>query len=935
MVLVLMVAEKPSLAESIAKILAGGGIQMRRGIATNVWEWNGMWHDQQATFRMTSVLGHVFSIDFPSAYNNWDAVPPIELYDAPTEKNESNPKQHVAKHLQVEAKGANYLVLWLDCDREGENICYEVMKCAQPNMRAPPGGGSKRSLILRARFSAITATEIKSAMAKLGLPNENEAKAVDVRQELDLKIGVSFTRFQTRFFQGKYGNLDSSTISFGPCQTPTLALAVARRDAILSFEPRSFWTLRARISVSGRALAVPSDKGRFWERNKANAMRDTLRGKGVARVVRLSDDKRTVQRPRALNTVEMLKAASKRLGMSPAEAMSISERLYTSGFISYPRTETTAYPPTFDLAGALLPHKDHPAWGSYVRELLKEGVKRPEGGVDKGDHPPITPTRCATEFDLAGSDWRLYDMITRTFIASLSPNLKYLRTSVTFSLGNAKAGGTEPTFTTTGRRLLYLGFASVAHWAWRHGPSDRDDDEPEDDDNEDESGEVKGGDELPPGLEPDKEYPLEDVVVREGVTKPPEYLTEGEMVGEMERLGIGTDASMALHIENIVNRRYVTVEGPRRRLVPTNLGIVLIHGYQKIDPELSLPTLRSAMEKRISLVASGALPADEVLKEELDVFRAKFRFFSENIDKMDNLFEATFSPLASSGRPLSKCGRCRRYLNYLALRPQRLHCRTCDETYAVPQGGTIKLYRELKCPLDGFELVYFTTGSKGKGFPFCPRCYSTPPIVEEGLVEAPMGCNQCPVTTCEHSAVRCGVCPCPEERCKGVMILDATSAPRWKICCNQCTLVMSFDDSVHNVTLCPTSCEDCGCRLLDLSFGKKAEREDLRESCIQCDEEDLAGVVETTFARLFARRRGRGRGRGRRGGRGDKGSRGGSARGGAGRGSTGGGDGGRGARGGGGGRSGHRGRGRGGRGRRDDDYAPPTRAGGTTLADFF
>lgn len=74
-------------------------------------------------------------------------------------------------------------------------------------------------------------------------------------QVLDLKVGVAFSRFQTRYFQGKYGDLDSTLVSYGPCQTPTLGFCVQRHDEIQSFTPEKFWYVAATVAKDG--VSVP------------------------------------------------------------------------------------------------------------------------------------------------------------------------------------------------------------------------------------------------------------------------------------------------------------------------------------------------------------------------------------------------------------------------------------------------------------------------------------------------------------------------------------------------------------------------------------------------------------------------------------------------------------------------------------------------------
>ena len=88
---------------------------------------------------------------------------------------------------------------------------------------------------------------------------------------------------------------------------------------------------------------------------------------------------------------------------------------------------------------------------------------------------------------------------------------------------------------------------------------------------------------------------------------------------------------------------------------------------------------------------------DNVLQHTIYIFKQKFDYFQGNIEEMDELFEASFSSVADSGKLLSKCGLCRRYMKYISSRPQRLYCMNCDQTYSLPQVGSIKLYKVAIC----------------------------------------------------------------------------------------------------------------------------------------------------------------------------------------------------------------------------------------------
>jgi DNA topoisomerase-3 len=206
------------------------------------------------------------------------------------------------------------------------------------------------SVTYRARFSAITEKDIKAAFNNLSHPNENEARSVDARQELDLRIGCAFTRFQTKFFQGRYGDLDSSLISYGPCQTPTLGFCVQRHDQIQTFKPEQYWVVKVTIKTKdGEDVNLDWKRVRCFDKEVANMFLQQIKDQTQAKVVSVISKEKAKARPAALNTVELMRVASSGLGMGPHHAMQIAEKLYTQGYISYPRTETTRYPENFDL----------------------------------------------------------------------------------------------------------------------------------------------------------------------------------------------------------------------------------------------------------------------------------------------------------------------------------------------------------------------------------------------------------------------------------------------------------------------------------------------------------------------------------------------------------------------------------------------------------
>jgi DNA topoisomerase-3 len=319
------------------------------------------------TMITTSVRGHLASIDFGPEYG-WSRCDPISLFEAPLETQYKDDMQPLYNMLLRLAKNAQAVILWLDCDREGEAIADEVKTVLiESNPRL-------QQHIYRARFSTVMDGEIIRALNTLDRLNDSFVQAVQARSQLDLRVGAAFTRFQTLRLQKKFQLSTNSVVSYGPCQFPTLGFVVERWARIETFIPEDFWflelTLRlqqtptnatdqeqgdAASAQSRQTNAPPSRPIVFaWKRQRlydqilTMVIYEGCLDAGQAVVTNLQGQPKNKWRPVPLATVELQKRAARYLRIGSETLMSAAEALYQQGYISYPRTETEKFRPEFE-----------------------------------------------------------------------------------------------------------------------------------------------------------------------------------------------------------------------------------------------------------------------------------------------------------------------------------------------------------------------------------------------------------------------------------------------------------------------------------------------------------------------------------------------------------------------------------------------------------
>lgn len=558
----LIVAEKKSVAQAIAKYL-GGRYSAKRLYGVPIYSF--VFNNKEAT--SLGLSGHIMDFDFAARQNVWNRLPPEDLFH-------SSPllviRDEVVKYaiaLKTLAVKAKEIYLALDADVEGEAIAYEaaiLAKLVNPTAR-----------LYRVRFNAVTKRDIENAFRNPGPLDLRQVEKVFTRMQIDLTLGAVFTRFLTLTVRNSLEK--GRFLSYGPCQTPVLGLVVARELERINFKPEKYYVLKALVEIEGHKVEMRSES-RYKTKAEAQKALALLR-RGVVKTAIYRPHR--VEPPEPLETVELERRASRWLGINSKKTLDIAEELYRAGYISYPRTETTIYPPTLNLREILqeLTAGEH---GHYAGQLLRAGFRPTRGDSDDGAHPPIYPTKSATKDEiyrkfgkLGEQAWRIYDFVVRHFLATLSPPALVEKQKIVAAFGPVE--------------LIAEGQITLEEGYWAIYPWEREGERPLS------------------RATPGATAAVVKAEILEKETEPPPPMSESELLALMKKYGIGTDATMQDHIATNVKRGYFKLQ--KGKCIPTPLGMALATSLFKLAPELIEPTVRARIEKQLAgIVKNGHSP---------------------------------------------------------------------------------------------------------------------------------------------------------------------------------------------------------------------------------------------------------------------------------------------------------------------------------------
>ncbi|HIH16339.1 MAG TPA: hypothetical protein HA252_02960 [Candidatus Diapherotrites archaeon] len=433
----------------------------------------------------------------------------------------------------------------------------------------------------------------------------------------------------------------------------TLALIVDREKERKAFNKQKFWVLNAVFEKDRKPFEAEHKSGRFWEKaeaEKAFGVREAKHGK----VTKVSSQKRSIAKPIPFNTTGFLRSASA-IGFTAGEAMNCAETLYQMGLTSYPRTDNTVYSKNLDLKAVLQELGKCVELSAEVQKILALGRIDPSAGKESKDHPPIHPVSAAQKGKLAERQWKIYELIVRRFLATLSEDAETMNQAVDIDLeGEA--------FVARGQLILKKGWKEFYPYSQLN--------------------EV-----ILPELRERDVVDLKKLDLLEKETEPPARYSQGSLIKLMEDNGLGTKATRHEIIRKLYARAYIH---GLKALEPNEIAFSVTEVLEKYAAGLAKPKMTAELENEMDLIAAGKKTKKEVVEDSRRLLLASLEELLKN--KADIGLELRKALQADS--LFGKCDRCGQLLRKIKSRNNKwfLGCTgypKCTNTYPLPQNGKI------------------------------------------------------------------------------------------------------------------------------------------------------------------------------------------------------------------------------------------------------
>lgn len=624
----LVICEKDMAARRISHILSDGKTDTSRIRGIPYYTFNG------GEWKVIGLRGHIIKLDYPREYNRWDGVSPLKLVDIEPVKKVSN--KNIADALRKLAEGADRIIVATDYDREGELIGVEGLEILKKKFEAG-----------RAKFSSLIPQEIKRAFDGLSDVDYNLASSAEARQIIDLAWGATLTRFISL----ASGQLGKDFLSVGRVQSPTLALIVNREKEIKKFVPVPYWKIKAdMVSAEEEKFSAFHVQGKFEDEDEAEKVYKKIKGAERGKVTSYSRERKEEYPPPPFDTTSFLREASK-LGFTAASAMKIAESLYMRGLISYPRTDNTVYPRGMQTKKIV--EKLESVFPEEARQVKENGRKTPTRGKKiSQDHPPIHPVDVA-KTKLDGSNWKIYELISRRFLATLAKN------SVA-EVSKAEIDVEGETFLASGYEIVESNWRDIYTY-------------------------IKPKEKML-RLEEGEEVGIEEITKIREETKPPNRYNQGSLLAEMEKNNLGTKSTRHDIIEKLYYRNYIK----GKKITPTPAGVAVTEALERSADRITKPDMTAELEEEMNEIAEGRKSLEEVVGDSRRLLREAVEMLEKRREEVgrvikDAMFKQNFAgkcPRCGSDLIIRKSKKGKRFIGCSSF-PK------CDNSYPLPQKGNV------------------------------------------------------------------------------------------------------------------------------------------------------------------------------------------------------------------------------------------------------